>query len=222
MRIAPLVLVMMTAELIACGPVPDGGVASPESSRRTADSATRVHQDSVNRTLPGYVVDSIRPISEELKHFRLAIGGRPSAQLHNGSVTRGELIRRFVTDLSANDTSDLRTILIDAREFADLIYPESPYTRAPYSQPPGLVWNQIQNPSRSGYTRLVRRLAGQRLVYRGHNCPAKPERQGQNRIWIRCLVQLSDATGTVTTHRLFGSIVERHGKFKFVSYANEF
>lgn len=213
---------MITGTAITCGPVDDNSVASRDRSIVIADSAARVHQDSVNRTMPGYVVDSILPISEQLDRYRSAVGGGRSAQLHNASATREQLIRRFVSDVSAGDTSDLRAMLIDEREFADLIYPESPYTRAPYTQPPGLVWNQIQNPSRSGYTRLVRRLAGQQLAYAGHNCDTNAERQGRNRIWIGCLIRLSDGKGAVTTHRLFGSIVERRGKFKFVSYANEF
>jgi hypothetical protein len=28
--------------------------------------------------------------------------------------------------------------------------------------------------------------------------------------------------GDTTTQRLFGTIIERHGRFKFVSYANQF
>ena len=111
---------------------------------------------------------------------------------------------------------------VDPREFADLVYPEAPYTRPPFHQAPALVWNQIQNPSRSGLTRLIRRYGGQHLRYSGNSCKAHPDRQGRNLIWTRCLVRLVHADNVVTEHRLFGSIIERSGRFKFVSYANEF
>ena len=111
---------------------------------------------------------------------------------------------------------------LGAREFADLVYPESPYTHPPYRQSPALVWNQIENPSESGLTRLVRRLGHQPLRYINHKCDADPDRQGRNLIWTNCVVRLSSPTAASERHRLFGSIIQRDGKFKIVSYKNEF
>jgi hypothetical protein len=60
------------------------------------------------------------------------------------------------------------------------------------------------------------------LRYRGNSCKAHPDRQGKNLIFTRCLVRLTHADNAVSEHQLFGSIIERGGRFKFVSYANEF
>lgn len=192
----------------------------------------RARQDSINRTRPGYVVDSILPVEEELRRFRVALRerGAPNGSgtkasvtaLTSGSNSREALVRRFIKALVKNDSSDLRAMRLTAREFADLVYPESPYTRPPYRQSPALVWNQIQNPSASGLTRLLRRLGGQPLAYVDHSCDRKPERQGDNRIWTGCTVGLMDTSSDTIRHRLFGSIIERDGRFKFVSYSNEF
>jgi hypothetical protein len=124
--------------------------------------------------------------------------------------------------LAANDSVDLRAMALNAREFADLVYPESPYTHPPYRQSPALVWNQIQNPSESGFTRLVRRLGSQPLHYVDHKCDAKPDRQGHNLIWTNCIVRVRAPDGPTTSHRLFGSILERDARFKIVSFTNEF
>ena len=113
-------------------------------------------------------------------------------------------------------------MLLSPREFADLVYPASPYTHSPYTQSPALVWNQIANPSESGSTRLLRRFGGNPSLYHGYTCQPKPDRQGHNLIWTGCLVRLTDASGEVREHKLFGSIIERAGRFKFVSYVNEF
>lgn len=197
-----------------------------------ADSVARARQDSINRTLPGYVVDSILPAEEELRRFRLALreqtasGGNGASDsltaLTGGSDSREALVKRFIQALVANDSSNLRSMLLTAREFADLVYPESPYTRPPYRQSPALVWNQIRNPSTSGLTRLLRRLGGQPIGYVDHSCTRRPERQGGNLIWTHCTVGLMDSSSETTRHRLFGSIIERDGRFKFVSYSNEF
>jgi hypothetical protein len=187
-----------------------------------ADSINRARQDSINRVSPGYVVDSILPVEEEIRRFRDAIGGQPVTAFEGGSRSRESLVRRFMKALAASDSAELRIMELNAREFADLVYPESPYTHAPYRQSPALVWNQIQNPSESGFTRLVRRLGNQPLKYLDHKCDANPDRQGRNLIWTNCSVRLTGPNGDTTSHQLFGSIIQRDGSFKIVSYRNEF
>jgi hypothetical protein len=106
--------------------------------------------------------------------------------------------------------------------FVDLIYPTSPNTHPPYRQSPSFVWMQISGQSASGLTRVIQRRAQQRLTYAGHACDPKAEVQGPNRLWLKCSVRLVSPAGDTTTQRLFGTIVERGGRFKFVSYANQF
>lgn len=206
----------------ACSPGNEHQLAAATPGAGRADSIARARQDELNRRLPGYVVDSILPVEEELARFRMAVAGHPTAALSNGSSTREALVKRFVRALATADSADLEAMLLGPREFADLVYPESPYTSPPYRQSPGLVWNQIQNPSRSGFTRLVRRLGGQPLKYEGYGCKSPPDRQGRNLIWTGCTISLADTNGEITRHRLFGSIIEREGRFKFVSYTNEY
>lgn len=204
-----------------------------QSLRMRADSIERARQDSINWTLPGYVVDSILPVEEELRRFRLAVrqhspNGRTGdvsdnlSALTKASDSREGLVRRFVKALADNDSSELHAMHLTAREFAALVYPESPYTHRPYHQSPALVWNQIRMPSSSGLTRLLRRVAGQPLRYVDHSCDGKPERQGRNVIWTGCTLRVANSSGEESRQRLFGSIIEREGRFKFVSYANAF
>ena len=196
------------------------GQAAADSAR--ADSIARARQDSINRATPGYVIDSIRPVAEELTRFRTELGGRSVARFADGSESRDALVRRFMASLSRNDTNELRRMALQPREFADLVYPESPYTRPPYRQSPALVWYQIENGSSAGFTRLLRRLGGMPLRYLDSKCDAKPDRQGRNSIWTNCTVRIVGQKRDTTPHRLFGSIIERDGVFKIVSYRNEF
>lgn len=170
-------------------------------------------------------------MEEELRRFRLAVVDERSGRndvaevattLAGGTLSRETLVRKFITALETNDSSTLREMLLTASEFADLVYPESPYTHPPYRQSPALVWNQIRNPSSSGLTRLLRRIGGTQLKYVSHSCAQKPERQGANVIWADCAVRLVDQDRNTTRQRLFGSVIERDGRFKFVSYSNEF
>lgn len=187
-----------------------------------ADSIARARQDSINRTLPGYVVDSILPVEEELRRFRAALPGDSATTFTGGSSSRDALVRRFVNALVANDTNDLRAMAIHGREFADLYYPESPYTHPPYRQSPALAWTLIQNPSSSGLTKLIRRLGGQPMKYVSHKCDPKVLHEGRNTRYAGCLITIVDASGATITKRYFGSIVERDGQYKFMSYTNQF
>jgi hypothetical protein len=187
-----------------------------------ADSVARAHRDSLNRVAPGYVIDSVLPVGEEMRRFRNAIGGVSTTRLENASPSREQLIRRFVRDLANRDSVDLKSGALSAREFIDLVYPSSPNTHAPYRQNPGFMWMQINGQGASGLTRALQRRGGQSLSYVGHSCEPKQDVQGTNKLWLACMVHLASLSGDTTVQRLFGSIIERDGRFKFVSFANQF
>lgn len=215
-------LVLLGATTSACSGDPSTRAARVTVDALRADSLARARQDSINRSLPGYVVDSILPLEEELRRFRLAAGGTPVNAFANGSSTQEALVRRFVAAVAAGDSAELAAMALSPREFIDLVYPESPYTHPPYRESPTILWGQIQNSSRKGFTRLLRRVGGLPVRYVSHTCAKRAETQGRNRVHADCSVALRDDKGRVERHRLFGSIIERGRAFKFVSYANEF
>jgi hypothetical protein len=131
-------------------------------------------------------------------------------------------VRRFVRAVAANDTNDLKAMAFHSREFADLYYPESPYSRPPYHQPPALAWSLIQNPSASGLTRLLHNRGGKPMTYVSHKCDPKVLHEGHNTRYAGCLITVIEGKGAPVTRRYFGSIVERDGKYKFLSYTNQF
>lgn len=197
-------------------------VARTLTDSARSDSIARARQDSVNRAQPGYVVDSIFPVEEQLRRFRDKIGGTPATTFSDASTSRDALIKRIVKDVAQQDTTDMRSALISAREFADLIYPSSPNFRPPYQQAPDIVWMMIQNRSQSGYLRVVRRRGEAALRLQRSECKEQPEVQGENKLWTDCVVHLVSARGDTSTQKWFGTIVERDGRFKLLSYRNQF
>ena len=188
----------------------------------SADSIARARQDSINRSQPGYVVDSARTPDEDLRRFRDALGGTPAIELQGGSTSRTDLVRRLVNAVGRGDTAQLRAMALTAREFADLVYPSSPYMHPPYAQPAALMWMQIANGSVRGFTRLIRRRGGLPFVLDSYECEPTPKREGRNLLWSGCVLRLSAPRYGSAVERWFGSIIERDGRFKFVSYANQF
>lgn len=208
-----------TPVVLAANTAPAVSEAARDSAR--ADELRRARQDSINRTLPGYVVDSIFPVDEELRRFRKALGGDSAIVFNGGSPSREALVRRFVTALAASDTNEFRSMVVHGREFADLYYPVSPYSHAPYHQPPQLAWSLIQNPSTDGLTKLLHKMGGKPITYVAHKCDPKVLHEGRITRYAGCLVRITDAKGDTTTRLMFGSIVELGGVYKFLSYTNK-
>jgi hypothetical protein len=217
-----LALGILTSAAFACGGEARGSSASPPVDLTLAESLSRVRDDSINRSRPGYIVDSILPPSEDLRRFRASLPGDSARTLVGGAPSRDKLVRRFLQAVAENDSTALRAMVVGAREFADLYYPESPQSRAPYRQPISFAWRMIQDPSAAGFSKLLRRLGGERLAYLGHRCDPAVHEEGRTRRYAGCLVRVVLPAGDTATKRYFGSIVERDGQFKFLSYTNDF
>ena len=75
--------------------------------------------------------------------------------------------------------------------------------------------------SNKGIARALRLLGGDDIEYRGHECRQAPEPLGGGQLWGSCTVAWRVTTvGDTASAILFGSILERGGRFKFVSYTN--
>lgn len=162
--------------------------------------------------------DSAIPIQEALNRFRRYLP-HPTA-LDGGSDSREQLVQSFVRTLEKRDTVALSRMALGIGEFAWLYYPSSPLSRRPYELAPGLMWFQLQGESNRGAARLLDQRAGRPLGYLGHTC-GTPRVEGANRLYPYCGLQRMTESGNTVTERLFGLIVEREGRYKFLSYANK-
>jgi hypothetical protein len=191
-------------------------MATGACTGREANGSTNTAHASRRST--GYV-DSIFPPEEALRRFRR---GLPEVStLSEASPSRDALIRRFVRAVESSDTTAIRAMVLNRAEFAYLYYPPSSFARRPYLTSPALLWFLTQQNSEKGITRLLRRYGGRPLGFVGFECEPEPSQQGENKLWQACAVRFTNAAGDTLTRRLFGAIIERAGRYKFVSYAND-
>lgn len=201
----------MTAAVIAAV------ILTAACSPRAPEAPAEVEADTI-RT----IVDSIFPIQEELRRFRDALGGEAPTGLSGGASSRDALVDRFVTALEAADTATFQDLLLTRAEFAWLYYPHTRFTAPPYELAPGLLWFQMENGTSRGFHRMMLRMGGRPAHVAGYACPQEPLVEGPNRVWEECVLHLAPPGGEARDFRLFGSILERDGIFKFVSYTNGF
>jgi hypothetical protein len=166
------------------------------------------------------IVDSILPSGVALQRFQSELV--PVRGLSSGVRSRDELVTRFVRAVESADTATLETLVVTKAEYAFLYFPTSTYSRKPYELPPEIAWLLSEQNSLKGLTRLTRRLGGKRLSYRSYEC-SDTVNEGENRFWRTCQVSYIDPmSGQPVNRRLFGAIMEHAGRFKFLSYANDF
>ena len=162
-------------------------------------------------------VDSILPRDEALRRFKQ--GTRATEALSGGTTSRDALVRAFVSALAARDTARLGRLALDRDEFAYLYYPTTPQGRPPYDLAPDLMWFTLQTGSDKGLGRALEANGGRSLRLASYHCDPMPSREGENLVWGPCVVRYR-VDGRLREARLFGLILERQGRFKFVSYGN--
>ena len=154
---------------------------------------------------------------DELRDFRAAL--RHPGRLTGGAASPDDLARRWVSAVEQHDSAAFRSLLLTRAEFAFLYYPSSPLGRPPYDLSPQLMWFQLIGNSEQGLRDALEAFGGKRVGYLGVRCAA-PEPQGENRFHGDCVVRRRRQDGSIIEQRLFGAMLEREGRFKFVSFAN--
>lgn len=167
------------------------------------------------------VVDSIFTVEEDIARFKSARGNPSATVLTGGASSRDALVRRFIRAVETRDTADLRAMVLSDAEFIDLYYPTSMYVTAPYKQSPDLVWFLMQESGGKGLRRVLERFRGRPGNYQGYDCAEETIVTDPNRFHGACTVRWLDPTRAGKSIRLFGPIMERAGRFKFLSYAND-
>lgn len=165
------------------------------------------------------MTDSILPMDLLLARFRDGIPRVTS--LDGGETSADRLVFRFMTAIDRGDTVTLARLRVSRGEYAWLYFPTSAYTAPPYELPPDVAWMLSAAASEKGLARVVRRLRGSSLQVRDYRC-WKEAREGPNRFLSQCMVEYDDQHEGPVARRLFGTIMERDGHYKFLSYANDF
>lgn len=164
----------------------------------------------------GFTPDSIR--AEQLTRFRAGLDS--VTELSGGESSRDGLVQAFARAALTGDSTTLRRLQLSRAEFAWLYYPTNPQARPPYDLDPETMWLTASLQGDKGYVRLLGELSGEPYSYAGYGCAGNPSREGENTAYGPCTVKLVRAQGDTSEGRLFGLILERHGRWKFVSYAN--
>ncbi len=187
--------------------------------RGAVPAEARASVPTVATSRPGPThIDSFVPRGAALARFQAA--SRRVTHLAGGASSRNALVRQFVHALEQSDTATLRQLVLSRDEFAFLYYPTSAQGLPPYSLNPDLMWFMTKERSDQGLRRALTQLGGHAFDYRSYRCEGRASVEGENSLWGPCPLARR-ARGRVVEVRLFGPMLERGGRWKFVSYANK-
>lgn len=193
--------------LAACG-----GQHTPPSRQRVVTSLT--HEIAA---VPTHV-DSAVPRDVALARFQR--DSKRVTTLTGAATSRDDLVRRFTHAVESRDTATLRRLTISRAEFAYLYYPTSAQGLPPYDLSPDLMWFMQVERSNRGVSALINERSGKSLDEAGYRCLGDSTVEGRNRLWGPCVVRRVVTPGDTVEERLFGPILERDGRFKFLGYSN--
>jgi len=166
------------------------------------------------------VVDSALPIPTLLARFRATVSDTP-AVLEGGADSPLTLARALSRAIAAHDTAAVRGLALSKAEFGWLYYPNTKYVRPPYELGPELVWFTLVAASDKGAGRLLSRYGGRALRVEAVTCPDSAEQEGPNAILRGCRVRFAVPDSAEREMQLFGALLKRDGRYKFLSYAND-
>jgi hypothetical protein len=164
------------------------------------------------------VVDSILPREEALRRFRADL--QPADSLASAADSRDALVSAFMRALGAADTAAIAGMAISRSEFAYLYYPTASQGLPPYNLEPSLMWFMLFERSNQGIRRALQLHGGTPMALVDYDCGTGYSREGENTVYGPCVVRWRAKDGDTVSARLFSQILERDGRFKFLSYAN--
>jgi len=163
-------------------------------------------------------VDSILPTEEAMSRFLHGVVRVES--LAGGAESRTELIERFFHALAARDTAALTQLLVSRSEYGYLYYPTSIYARKPYELPPDIAWMLNAEGNTKALRRLLARLGGSKLTLSRADCRTSTV-SGADTFESDCRVTYRTSDGANHAGKLFNSIMQHDGRWKFLSLAGD-
>jgi hypothetical protein len=191
---------------------------SPMLERRT-DGSVIASAESL-RKIPGYVVDSIFPPAEALRRFRVSSGSVRPTTLTEGDTSIRALFTGYVAALAARDSAAVLRFALTRAEYAWLYYDGSPEQQS--GLVPQAAWPIAESRSNVGLGRAADRVSslGNARVLTATCGPTKvvlpaAELDGP------CTVVLESSGGKRTTLQISRMVIQRDGRVKLVSFAND-
>jgi hypothetical protein len=132
-----------------------------------------------------------------------------------------EVAEAFLDALAASDPDRMRAMALSQDEFADVVWPELPSSRPNRNLPLDYAWRDLAQKSRNSLSRVYHRYGGTRYRLERVEFLGETTEYVTFRVHREARLVLTAEDGVLTRLRLFGSVIERGGRYKLFSFVND-
>lgn len=133
-------------------------------------------------------------------------------------TTRVALVRAVLDGLEQRDRSRLRALSLNEHEFRDHVWPELPAARPERNLPFSYVWGDLRQKSDASLANTLRTYGGRYYELVAERSTGRTTRYQSYLVHRDTELTVTDESGASVRLRLFGSILEKDGRFKVFSY----
>lgn len=142
-------------------------------------------------------------------------GGTP---LTHAESSPEQLTVAVLQAIGQRDAARLRDLALSEQEFREVIWPDLPASRPERNLPFSYVWGDLRVKSDAALAGLLAEYGGQTLTLTDLRFRGGSTQYSSYVVHRTPTLRVLDAAGVDHEVRLFGSIVERGGRFKLFSY----
>ena len=144
---------------------------------------------------------------------------RPSVPpLANTQSSASALVNAVLNGFERRDLAALRALAANEAEFRDHVWPELPSARPERNLPFSYVWGDLRQKSEAALSRTLATHGGQHYELVAVHFRGETTRYNTHVVHRETDLTVKDAAGTELRMRLFGSTIEKDGRFKVFSY----
>jgi hypothetical protein len=146
---------------------------------------------------------------------------RSVAPLAGGASSKLELARGVAVAFGKADVPALHALTLSEQEFRDHVWPELPAARPERNLPFSFVWGDLHQKSEASLSRTLDVARGRSLKVVSVQQLGATTRYQTYVVHRQTQLTIDGGDGRVEQIRLFGSILEKDGRFKVFSYVTD-
>lgn len=140
---------------------------------------------------------------------------RPLAHAHESPEA---LARAALAAIERSDADALHALALTRDEFTDLVWPELPAARPERNLSPSFVWGDLSLKSNVALRQTLTVFGGHKHALVSVRFLGETTRYDSFRVHRESELTVKDLDGTERNLRVFGSVIEKDGRYKVFSY----
>jgi hypothetical protein len=150
--------------------------------------------------------------------FLLTACGAGSSPLPNAHASAEALSRAVLTAIETRDADALRGLALNGEEFAEHVWPELPAARPERNLSSSFVWGDLHQKSNITLRHTLAAHGGKTYELVSMRFLGKTTQYESYRVHRESELTVKEADGIERQLRVFGSVIEKGGRYKVFSY----